>query len=132
MTKENEKDRNDDLPVELHKALIECGAVIPTTPEEVALAERHLKTKVLPSQIEAAFSKLEESLDKPGDNLDFVKMNPIAVLYDTPGLALAARNGTELDEETKAKIDQTLKKIRKESSDDSKSETSKITRERNS
>jgi len=92
MTKRNPHVNSDDLPSELHKALIECGAVIPTTPEEVLLAERHHKAKTSPEQIEAAFQKLE----------------------------MAPRNGQELDETTRAKIEASVEKVLRKPSQDSK------------
>ena len=120
MTKRNPHVNSDDLPSELHKALIECGAVIPTTPEEVLLAERHHKAKTSPEQIEAAFQKLEMALEDPADDLSFAKVNDVLITMQNEELAMAARNGQELDETTRAKIEASVEKVLRKPSQDSK------------
>jgi hypothetical protein len=120
MTKKHPHEAKDDLPSELRKALIECGAVIPTTPEEVLLAERQHKVKAPPVQIEAAFKKLELALDDPTDDLSFAKLNDPLLTMQNEELAMAARNGTELDEETRAKIEASVQKTLRKPSQDSK------------
>jgi hypothetical protein len=120
MTKKHPHEATGDLPSELCKALIECGAVIPTTPEEVALAERQHKVKASPAQIEAAFKKLELALDNPTDDLSFAKINDALQTIQNEDLAMAARNGTELDEETRAKIEESVQKTLRKPPQDSK------------
>jgi len=64
MNKNNPQESTDELPSDLRKALIECGALIPTTPDEVEIAEKQLEIRATPAQINAAFSELEKALDK--------------------------------------------------------------------
>jgi len=110
MTKKYPHEDTDELPPALRKALIECGAVIPTTPKEVLLAERQQKTKASPDQVEAAFQKLELALDDPTDDLSFAKINDALLTMQNEDLAMAARNGMELDEETRAKIEESVQR----------------------
>lgn len=119
MTKKNENESADDLAPELRKALVECGAIIPTTSEEVALVEKRAKSKLTAAQIDAAFGKLEEAIDKPDEDLSFVKLNASILEPRTDEMSMAARNGCEIDDETRAKIDETVEKILKKPPQDS-------------
>lgn len=118
MTKKNENESVDDLAPELRKALVECGAIIPTTSEDVALVEKNIKSKLTSAQIDAAFGKLEEVLGKPED-LSFVKLNSSILQPQSDEMSMAARNGCEIDEETRAKIDETVERILKKPPQDS-------------
>ena len=111
MTKKNEQERVDDLATELRRALVECGAIIPTTPEEVALAEKHQKLDLSPTQIDIAFGELEKAINNPEVDLSFVKLNASILPIETGELSMAARNGCEIDESTRAKIEETVNKI---------------------
>lgn len=111
MKNKHPHEATDDLPPELRKALIECGAIIPTTPEEVLLAERQHKAMISPAEIDAAFKKLELALNDPTDDLSFAKVNDVLVTMQNEDLAMAARNGEELDEETRAKIEKSVQKF---------------------
>ena len=110
MTKKNPQESTDELPPELRKALIECGAVIPTTPDEVLIAERQHQIKTAPAQIDTAFRKLEKALADPTTDLSFAQLNDSLKMPKNEDLAMAARNGSELDEETRAKIEGSITK----------------------
>jgi hypothetical protein len=111
MTNRTANESIDDLPTELRKALVESGAVIPTSPEEVVLAEKHFRIKTVPSEIDAAFNKLEEAFNNPDDDLSFIKLSTSFMTLKNEDLAMAARSGTEIDDETRAKIEETIKKV---------------------
>ena len=110
MTKNNPQESTDEFPSDLRKALIECGALIPTTPDEVLLAERQLKVRTTPAQIKAAFSELEKALDDPNTEISFVRLDDSISVVKNQDLAMAARNGTELGDETRAKIEDSVDK----------------------
>ena len=65
MSDNTPKETNDELTVALRKALVEIGALIPTSPEEVRLVENHLTIGTTPEQVELAFKKLEQKLGDP-------------------------------------------------------------------
>lgn len=104
----NPQESTDELPSDLRKALIECGALIPTTPEEVEVVEKQLEIRATPAQINAAFSELEKALDDPTSEINFVKLSESISLMKNEELAMAARNGNELAEETRAKIEKSV------------------------
>lgn len=96
----------DEITPKLRKALVEIGAVIPTTAADVTLAERHLDCQVSQSQIDASFAQIERMLapqSAPRAATPSVRYKTNAA--SSMGLALAARNGSEIDEATKAKIE---------------------------
>ena len=93
----------DILSPELRKALVEIGAMIPTTAAEVALAERHLDLQVSESQIDASFSEIQELVKSRSQPKPAVRYKTGAVA--ATGLALAARKGAQIDEATRAKIE---------------------------
>jgi hypothetical protein len=92
----------------LRKALVESGVVIPTTPTEVDLAEARLTRKVTPKEVEAAFARLEKALDELSPAPAFMRLDECVIPPADRGLAMAARNGSELDAETLAKIEETV------------------------
>jgi|SRR5947209_10687921 len=108
MNKNNPQESTDELPSDLRKALIECGALIPTTPAEVEVAEKQLEIRATPAQINAAFSELEKGLDDPITEIKFVKLSESLSVLRNDDLAMAARNGNELAEETRAKIEKSV------------------------
>jgi hypothetical protein len=110
MTKNNPQESTDEFPSGLRKALIECGALIPTTPEEVLLAERQLKIRTTREQIKAAFSELERALDDPTAEISFARLDDSVSVVKNQDLAMAARNGMELGDETRAKIEDSVDK----------------------
>lgn len=95
----------DELTGPLRKALVELGILIPTTPEEVALAERHLTNATTPEQIEASFDRLEATLDDDSCATAFMQLHE-SILLPTEGcISMAARHGIpNLKAETLAKI----------------------------
>lgn len=119
MIKKQQKESTDELGPKLRKALIECGAIIPTTEEEVLLAERQHKVKVTPSQIDAAFRKLETALDDPTTEVSFAHPNESLLTRNHEDLSMAARNGDELDEETRAKVEATVERVLRKPPQDS-------------
>jgi hypothetical protein len=108
MNKNNPQESTDELPSDLRKALIECGALIPTTPEEVEIAEKQLEIRATPAQINAAFSELDKALDDPITEIKFVKLNRSLSVSRDEDLAMAARHGNDLAEETRAKIEKSI------------------------
>ena len=107
----------DDLTPELRKALVEIGAVIPTTTADVALAERHLECQLSQSQIDASFSQIERMLA----HQSAPKAAPVRYKTNAAssmGLALAARNGSEIDEATKRTLVVNVDTIQTQLSDD--------------
>ncbi len=100
----------DEMTPALRKALVESGAIIPTTPEEVELAESHLTRGVTRQEVEAAFAKLEASLDDIKPAPPFMRLDA-CVMLSTEELALAARNGKPLDAETMAKIEDSVSRV---------------------
>ena len=108
MNKKNPQESTDELPSDLRKALIECGALIPTTPDEVQVVEKQLELRATPAQINAAFIELEKALDDPITELRFVKLSESLSVLRNEDLAMAARNGNELAEETRAKIEKSV------------------------
>ena len=106
MSSQSTHQPNDDLTPEIRKALVEIGAVIPTTVAEVALAERHLDCQVSLSQIDASFAQIEQMLAwQSSPNTGAPVMRYTTNAASCTGLALAARNGTEIDEATRAIIE---------------------------
>jgi len=108
MNKKNPQESTDELPSTLRKALIECGALIPTTPDEVEIAEKQLEIRATPAQINAAFSELEIALDDSTSEINFVKLSESISGMKNEELAMAARNGNELAEETRARIEKSV------------------------
>ena len=106
MPNENSKHSGDEMTPALRKALIESGALIPTTPNDVVLAQRLIDSRVSPEIIAAAFARLERLIDDAETNSTFIKIDGPMV---SDGLqSMAARNGEELDAETLAKLDQAI------------------------
>src|SRR5690242_1663194 len=110
MPNESEKHSVDELTQTLRKALIESGAIIPVTPEEVELAERHLTGGVTSRDVDAAFIKLEKSLQNLSP-VSFMQLEETIAIPIKNDFAMAARNGEELDAETMAKIENTVNQI---------------------
>lgn len=110
MTNENSKQATDELTPAVRKALIECGAVIPVTPEEVLLLEKQITVKAKPAEIEAAFKKLEKHLDDPSTRLSFMRLDDSFKPQNEDEFSMAARKGCELDDETRAKIEASVLK----------------------
>ena len=108
MPNENPKYPGDEMTPALRKALVESGAVIPTTPSEVKLAEAHLTGNVTRLQVEAAFARLEKALDDIAPAPAFMRLDECVMPPADGGLAMAARNGGELDTETLAKIEESV------------------------
>lgn len=106
MSNEIPKHSADEMTPALRKALVESGALIPTTAEEVKLAETHLTRNVTPQEVEAAFTKLEAALDDTAPVPLFMHLDECVVPMPESDIAMAARNGAELDAETLAKIEE--------------------------
>lgn len=108
MPNEIPKHSADEMTPALRKALVESGALIPTTPEEVELAEAHLTRDVTRQETEAAFAKLEAALDETTPAPQFMRLDDCVVAAKDSDFAMAARNGTELDAETLARIEESI------------------------
>jgi hypothetical protein len=108
MNKNNPQELTDELPSDLRKALIECGALIPTTPNEVEIAEKQLEIRATPAQINASFREIEKALDDPTTEIEFVKLSESLSVLRNEELAMAARNGNDLAEEIRAKIEKSV------------------------
>jgi hypothetical protein len=89
----------------LRRALVESGVVIPTTLEEVKLAESNCAREVSRDELDASFAKLEQALDGNAPEHSFMHLHQCVMPSTEDGLALAARNGKPLDAETLAKIE---------------------------
>ncbi|WP_395741687.1 hypothetical protein [Prosthecobacter sp.] len=106
MSSQSTNQSNDDLRPEIRKALVEIGAVIPTTVSQVSLAERHMDCQVSQSQIDASFAQIEQMLTWQSSAKTAVPvMRYTTDAASFTGLALAARNGSEIDEATRSKIE---------------------------
>jgi hypothetical protein len=110
MTNDNSQQPPDEMTPALRKALVECGAIIPITPEEVFLAEKQLSIDAEASHVDSAFKALEDALDDPSKDLSFMRLDDSVAPQKGGDLAMAARNGDELDEETRAKIEESVRK----------------------
>jgi len=105
MSNDNPKETNDELTAALRKALVEIGALIPTSPEEVELAEKHLTDGTTAEQVEASFRKLEEILDDDLVTSPFMQLHESVALPAEGCVSVAARHGPpNLGRETLAKI----------------------------
>ena len=108
MPDETPKQAADELTPALRKALVELGAIIPTTPEEVELAEAHLTDGTTHEEAEASFKKLEQILDDDSLAPAFMHLDESVASPTDCGLSMAARNGDELDAETLARIEESV------------------------
>lgn len=97
---------DDELTPVLRKALVEIGALIPTTSEEVQLAEAHLGSEPTRAEVADAFENVQRLLHGKADSPAFMRLDESIVVSADNELAMAARNGTALDAETRAKIEQ--------------------------
>lgn len=103
MPNEIAKPTTDKWTSALRKALVEIGALIPVTPEEVKLAEARLTDGTTPEEVEASFKKLEETLD---DNapVPFMRLHESVQLPSEDCVSMVARNAANLKTETLARI----------------------------
>lgn len=99
----------------LRKALVETGAIIPTTPGEVRLAQSALARYPNQQEVDAAFVKLEQAL---GDTspAPFMQLNDCVAPSADGGLSMAARNGEELDPDTLARVEESIAQAARKSS----------------
>ncbi len=95
----------DEMTPALRKALVELGAAIPTTPQEVRLVEAQLSSEPSRSEIDAAFATVLHALDDSKSSKPFMQLDDAVVSAADDGLAMAARNGSELDATTLAQIE---------------------------
>lgn len=105
MPDSNAQPPSDEMTPALRKALVELGAVIPTTPQEVKLVESQLGPEPTRSEIDAAFESVLHVLEDSNSDKPFIHLDESVVDATDNMLAMAARNGSELDEETLAKIE---------------------------
>ena len=105
MPETNPQHSADEMTPALRKALVEIGAVIPTTPQEVKLAEAQLGTEPLRSEVDAAFAAVLHALDDRESSRPFMRLDESDIAASNNELAMAARNGTELDAKTLAQIE---------------------------
>jgi len=94
----------DELTPELKTALVEIGAIIPTTAAEVALVENKFTAALPKPEVNAAFDAVLRMMDGDASSEAFIKPSAVSAVGDYE-LALAARNGNALDAETLAKIE---------------------------
>jgi hypothetical protein len=105
MSRKAQDSAGEELTPEIRKALVEFGAHIPTTPEEVELAEAHLTLKLSSAQLDEAVARIEKK------NSNSATLSFICLTKSTPptdGLALAARNGKKFTPETIKKIESSI------------------------
>ena len=95
---------DDELTPELKQALVEIGAIIPTTAAEVALAENKLAAAPSKAKMNAAFDAVLRMIDNDTTSEAFVHSVAVPAEADYE-FAMAARNGVVLDAETLAKIE---------------------------
>lgn len=98
------KQSADELTPELKQALVEIGAIIPTTAAEVALVGNKFTAALPNSEVNAAFDAILRMMDADASTDTFIKPVVMSVVDDYE-LAMAARNGHALDAETLAKIE---------------------------
>jgi hypothetical protein len=114
MHNHSERPNPEELTPALRKALVELGAVIPTTPEEVVLVETKLTHKVSARETQQAFERLEQSLDDPHES-SFMRLHDCVLAPAEDGLAMAARKGIKLDREMLEKIAKSVARARSKS-----------------
>jgi Zn-dependent peptidase ImmA (M78 family) len=103
MPNEITKPMSDKWTSALRKALVEIGALIPVTPEEVKLAEARLTDGTTPEEVEASFKRLEEILD---DHVlpQFMQLHESIQLPSEDCVSMVARNAATLKAEAVARI----------------------------
>src|SRR5437867_3667545 len=103
MPNEFAKSPTDKWTSALRKALVEIGALIPVTPEEVKLAEARLTDGTTPEEVEASFKRLEEILD---DHVlpQFMQLHESIQLPSEDCVSMVARNSANLKAEALARI----------------------------
>lgn len=94
----------EELTPELKQALVEIGAIIPTTAAEVALVENKFNSALPKAEVSAAFDAVLRMMDGDRSSKGFIKPIALPAAGDYE-LAMAARNGHALDAETLAKIE---------------------------
>ena len=102
----NTTEPDDELTPELKRALVEIGAIIPTTTEEVELAEAQYTSEPSSAKVNAAFEKVLFLLAEEAPAEGFIQLPTVTASTTGCELAMAARNGGELDADTLAKIEQ--------------------------
>lgn len=105
MSESQPKQTADEMTPALRKALVEIGAVIPTSIQEVKLAEAQNGPEPERAEVEAAFDAILYALDSTESNKPFIRLDESFSATSSNNLALAARNGGELDAETLAQIE---------------------------
>jgi hypothetical protein len=108
MSNEIKKHPADEMTPALRKALVESGALIPTTPREVRLAETRGECHLTQKEISESFAQLEKALDGASSDPAFMRLDESVTAPAGNGLAMAARNGDALDAETLAKIEESV------------------------
>jgi hypothetical protein len=108
---------NDELTPVLHRALVEIGALIPTTPEAVELAETHVVLNSPPTEVSKAFERVLGLLNGTSKQPPFMRLDDCVAPLTEERLALAARKGRELDAETLAKIERDVAEATRDSNE---------------
>lgn len=108
MPNEQTNQNTDEITPILRKALVEIGVLIPISPSEVVIADSHFVQEPSSEEENAAFTRLEQILDDDTSSLFFMRIDETLFTPKDGGLAMAARNGEELDSETLAKIKQAI------------------------
>lgn len=105
MSESQPKQTADEMTPALRRALVEIGAVIPTSIQEVKLAEAKNGPEPGSGEIEAAFDAVLYALDSTESTKPFIRLDESFSAASSNNLALAARNGNELDAKTLAQIE---------------------------
>jgi len=105
MSESNLKQTAAEMTPALRKALVELGASIPITPQEVELANAQLGSEPSRSEIETAFEAVLHAIDETQPSRPFMRLDEAFVGLADNELAMAARNGGDLDAETLARIE---------------------------
>jgi len=108
MPNETSISAEDGISPSLRKVLIEVGALIPTTPQEVEIAEARLNSDLPAEVVSAAFAKLEQMIDDESPSTPFMSFREPIIISEECGLAMAARNGAALDPETLQRIEESV------------------------
>lgn len=101
----------DELTPALRTALVELGAIIPTTSEEVELAEANFTDGTTAEEEAAAFQQLQRELNGDAPSHSFMKLNVSFPARKDGTLSVAARNGEEIDVETRARIERSVDRV---------------------
>ena len=93
MTNQASEKIQDEMKPAIHKAMVELGHVIPTTPETVELAENQLIEDGDDSDIDESFARLSNLLKSGKPAPSFCELEESFIPLMNTELSMAARNG---------------------------------------